>query len=201
MITSVGTIFCILMCILLWSIIAGRGYWWIKAIMVPACIWFSIAINVSLPSMLGWPSEAELPYKYELFSAKVVNPSLTNASDGCIFLWVADVDPLDGYGVFELYRYDKSEPRCYKIPYSKEMHKKIQQAQKLLRQGRRVMGENPNGEGKSKGKKGKGKSKGKGEGEGDGQQGQGEGGLGEEGDKNAGPKYYVMPPVDAPEKR
>jgi hypothetical protein len=172
--------------------------------MVPACIWFSIAINVSLPSMLGWPSEAELPYKYELFSAKVVNPSLTNASDGCIFLWVADVDPVDGYGVFELYYYDKGEPRGYKIPYSKEMHKKIQEAQKLLRQGRRVMGSNPNGAGKSKGKggkKGNGKGDGDGKGEGDGKQGKGEGGQGEEGDPNVGPKFYIMPPVDAPEKK
>ena len=188
MIISVGSIFCIIMCVLLWSIILGKGCWWIKAAMIPTCIWFSIAISVSMPSMLGWPSESELPYKYELFSAKVVNPSLTNGSDGVIFLWVGDVDPCDGYGVFELYRYDKYEPRCYKIPYTKEMHKKIQDAMKLLRQGRRVMGSNGKGKGKGKGKNGNGR------------QGK-NGGLGEEGDLSVGPKFYVLPPIDRPEKR
>ncbi len=193
MIISAGSIFCIIMCILLWFIIAGKGYWWIKTVMVPVCIWFSIAISVSMPSMLGWPSQSELPYKYELFSAKVVNPSLTNGSDGCIFLWIGDIDPLDGYSIFELYRYDKYYPRGHKIPYTKEMHKKIQKAQKLLKQGRRVMGTNPNGAGKSKGQGKKGKIKGK--------KGNGQGGLGEEGDPSVGPKFYIMPPVDMPEKK
>lgn len=197
MIVSTGTIFCLLMSVLLWNIIAGKGYWWFKAMLVPLCIWFSIAISVSMPTLLGWPTDEELPFKYEVFSLKIDNPDLKNGGAGSIFVWAGDRDPVSDRGIFDLYRNDLTEPRGYRLPYSKELHKQAQKAQALLRKGKRVFGMNPKGKGESK-NKGEG-GKGKGKGNGDPKKGT-LNGLGEEGDRSVGPKFYVMPPVELPEK-
>lgn len=190
MVLSATIFFCLLVALLLWVIIGGKGHWLLKALLIVPTIWFSVAVGNSLPTMLGWPTSDELPEKYELIGAKIEHPNLKTGRPGRILLWVQDMEPSEDKYRWSLYKPDINDSRLHVIPYSKKMHKRVEGAIKLLRQGKRVMGENRKG----KGGAGKGTRKGK----------QGKGGKlggGDEGDDSVGPKFYVMPPVQLPQKR
>ena len=195
-------LYLLLACLLLWVLIGGKGPWYIKCLFIPLCVWFCVAVAVSLPSMLGWPSKEPLPEKYEVFWAIVENPDLTSGSAGRILVWANDRSEEDvEYGILELYRPNARQPRVHELPYSKQMHEQAQKARELIKKGQRVLGENKGG---VKGD-GKGSGKGKGNGKGKGREGSGTGqngttGGGEENDDSVGPKFYVMPEIELPAK-
>ena len=158
MVLSAGILFCLLAALLLWVIIGGKGHWLVKLLLIVPTIWFSLAVSYSLPTMLGWPSEAELPAKYEVIGVKVENPNLKTGYPGRILVWAIDMDPKNTKYRWSLYKPDKESPRVHEIPYSKRMHKMAQRAQMLLRKGKRVMGSNGKGA-RGKGKKGRGQGR------------------------------------------
>lgn len=193
MVLSATVLFCLLVALLLWVIIGGKGPWWIKAFLIVPTVWFSVVVGNSLPTMLGWPSPAELPEKYELIWVNVKTPNLKTGAEGRILLWVKNMAPTQEEYRWSLYKADKTQPRVHIIPYSKAMHKRANQAKGLLKQGKRVMGSNGKG----------GKGKGKGKAGVRGRPGQGKSGTtggGEESDDSVGPKFYIMPPVKLPSK-
>ncbi len=189
--------YCIVMASLGWSIIGGKGHWLMKLLFVPAVIWFSIAIGVSTSSMLGWPAKfADMPDKFELRWVMVKNPDKKSGYEGNIFLWVTDNNPSDDYGMFDLYRPDKLQPRGFVLPYDPELHKEVGKALQKLRKGQRLMGDKSDlkalleGKGEGKGKKGRGKGDGK------------DGGFkGDDGSPDdGGGLFYKLPPGKLPEK-
>jgi hypothetical protein len=188
---GIGILFCILSCLLLWVIIGGRGHWLVKLALILPTVWFSLAISNTLPTMLGWPSEDEIPAKFEVFWIKVTNPSLTKGAEGSILVWLEDLGKQgDEYdSIWSLYRPGNDEPRVHRLPYSEQLHKQANQALDLIKKGKRVAGERGNLKGDGDGKGGKGKGKGR---KGNGRRGPGGNG---ESDDSVGPKFYVMPPV------
>ncbi len=192
MILSAGILFCLLAVMLLWVIIGGRGHWLVKCLLIIPSVWFSIAVSYSLPTMLGWPSESELPEEYEVHWIEIQNPNLKTGHPGRILVWAKDLHPSEDKYNWSLFKPDIESPRVHVIPYSKAMHKRANDAKKLIRQGKRVKGTNKKGKGR--GKHGKGRGRGKGNGKG------GSTGGGEDNDDSVGPKFYIMPPIKLPEK-
>ncbi len=196
MFTIVTIFFLVLMSILLWSIIGGRGHWSFKTLIIPFCAWYSIAIGVTIVSIFGWPADSQVPEKFEVHYVLVQPPSKQKGSEGNIYLWLIDSQNKSEFSLFNLYNSIEGEPRAYRIDYNKQLHQQLNEVLQGLRKGQRFMGER----GKGIGKQGKGVGDGKGKGKG--KQGSDKSGKnggntsgGDEGDDSIGMKFYQLPPV------
>lgn len=201
MFTIVTVFFLILMSILLWSIIGGRGHWSIKSFIIPFCTWYSIAIGVTIVSVFGWPADAQVPEKFEVHYILVQPPSKQTGSDGNIYLWLIDLENKHEFSLFNLYNSIEGEPRAFRVVYSKKLHQRLNAVLEGLRKGQRFIGER----GKDMGLLGYGKDKGKGKGKGNDKDGTAlfDGGNvsgGEEGDDSVSIKFYRLPPVEMIQK-
>ena len=82
--------------------------------------------------MLGWPSEAEPPARFELHAALVQEPERRAGRQGGIYLWLS---PKDGDGVAA------GLPRAHALPYSRALHEAVARAKARLEEGVAVEGE------------------------------------------------------------
>lgn len=192
-IIGISITFVVISAMCLWFIILGKGYWWLKGIMVSIVLYFSFGLWYSVSSLSGWPTEQNLPEKFMVHWALVKEPSKLNSSDlGSILMWASGIDDENEKIESSLFPFKinkKKGPRVYKIPYSEQMHQKLAKAMQQIAQGKGVMGER-NGSG---GKEGKGQGNGEGKGK-DGQKGYGS--LSAEQDFI----FYDLPPAVMPEK-
>jgi hypothetical protein len=118
--------------ILLWFIIGSKGKWETKAFVTFAYLYFGLLIWIALESYLGWPSKQDFPNKYVIHWAHVEEPDASN--EGAIYLWLSEIDSNKNYNFLE-YQSKKDEPRIYQIPYSKDLHKKIQNMMENIKKG------------------------------------------------------------------
>ena len=146
------TLFVILLTtLLLWGLISSRGNWTFKSFCIVFCIWFSIAINLSLSSLYGWPA-SDLPSEFEVKSVLIQEPSRLHNDPGAIYLWIIDLTE-DNVSFFNLHYPNKDEPQAQKIAYTRARHKQAEKMKQILKKGGRVMGK----KGKGNGKEGEGK--------------------------------------------
>lgn len=87
----------------------------------------------SLTGMLGWPTEEALPEKFLLHAAITEEPDKETGSKGIIHLWLTEVDE-DESMPLEL-------PRAYTLPYDSELHERISESLRRMRQGILQVGE------------------------------------------------------------
>lgn len=124
--------FCLMASILIWFIIGSKGKWEIKAFITFIYLYFGLLIWFALASYLGWPSKEDFPNKYVVYWAKVEEPDASN--EGKIYFWLSEVDSNRSYNFLEYYN-KKDEPRIYEIPYSKNLHKKVQNMIENIKKG------------------------------------------------------------------
>ena len=143
--------FIILSAAVLWLIILGKGYWWLKAFIVAVVLYFSLAMWFSLTNFSGWPVDIDMPNKFLVHWALVKQPSKKDVyQQGSILIWATEVDENNETIVQQnktlitpFTRSEKAvEPRVYKIPYSEKMHQKLIDAMKQITQGKQIIGEN-----------------------------------------------------------
>lgn len=168
--------FVILCAVLLWFIILGKGHWSIKMAAIPLVLYFNFIVWRSLGDISGWPSEADLPERFNLHSAVIREPSKEDPNKpGYILIWATAIDednqpveiPQNKWLSPFSSRKTPDEPRVYRTPYTQEMHKNIQSAMQAMAQGKKVggkgkgtkQGEPGNGYGKDGSEKGKGNGK------------------------------------------
>jgi hypothetical protein len=176
---NISLAFFVLGSLLLWFIIGSKGGWSLKALVIALVLYSCLSINISLDDLFGWPSGQSLPESFRVHWIEIKEPNKRTGEKGSIYTWVTntgdhDKKSQDGWrSLFvSLQNYDPTEPRSYRLPYSKELHKTSQEALNKLKKGGMVGGKSRGkgggkGKGKSKGQKGRG-GKGKGEGKGGG---------------------------------
>lgn len=127
--------FCLMSVLLLWFVIGSKGNWLIKAFATFFCVYFSVVIWFSLYTYLGWPCKENLPYKYAVYWAEIDEPS--PVSEGAIYLWVVELESKKTTNFFYSLKYlnRKDEPRIYEIPYSRNLHKNIQDMMENIKKG------------------------------------------------------------------
>lgn len=164
--------FIIMVAVMLWFIIGGRGYWFVKLLAAGFMLYFSLSMWASLSSLLGWPCNQNLPEKFLVHWVVVLEESKIADTKGAIYLMASELN--DNYlpkqyknSSSKLLSFvpkkDVGEPRLYKMPYSKEAHKQMTGILQKLKAGQPVVGESGKGGEKGEGEgKGKGKGKGKG---------------------------------------
>lgn len=131
--------FVIISAIVLWFSIRTPGQIIIKAILIPATVWYGLVLYYTLPNLMGWPVSQTIPEKSQILAVRIIEPDPKYNDPGAIYLWV-DIKPsskrpkqtlkaqLNPKSVFS-YK-DKTRPRAYQLPYSRQLHKAIVEAQR-----------------------------------------------------------------------
>lgn len=96
---------------------------WIIVALLPLAY---IAHYHSLYSFAGWPVKQVLPDEFDLIAQKIEEPNKKANSPGRILMWIQGVD-------------DHS-PRVHHLPYSKKLHKKLEEVQKAQSEGKQQKG-------------------------------------------------------------
>ncbi len=105
--------------------------WRIKAILIAAVSTFYIVTYLSFPPLMGWPTDAELPKRFNLVAIFVQEPDKTTGDPGEIFLWLTNLERGPA----------RNEPRAYRVPFDGDLHAKVVEAGTKLRKGLPQLGE------------------------------------------------------------
>lgn len=126
--------------LLLWFIIYARGHVITKCVSAGLAVWFGVAIYYLAPNLAGWPVNGEIPDGSVVLSLRVVEPTPENS--GWIYFW-CNTQPDLKQDVANLlnpktvFNYTgANEPRAYKRPYDRDLHKRILEAQKKQKKTR-----------------------------------------------------------------
>jgi hypothetical protein len=124
----------IIITLLVWFVISSRGNVLLKVFAVAFSVYYALCLFPILHKIEGWPSATTIPDGSQIISIRIREPSGDHA--GAFYIW-CNVRPqkrkqalyaLNPAGVFT-YVGDK-QPRAFKMPYDKEMHRKILEAKK-----------------------------------------------------------------------
>jgi hypothetical protein len=189
----------------------------VKLILITTFFTFCTLLGFSLQSFMGWSAnDSMIPKVVAIRHVVIKEPNKQLGLEGSIHILIEH--PPTRYDAWWLqlfaYKTSKSEPRLFRLPYSRELHETMQNdvIPKNMR-GQIVMGEltkgkggkagfGKGGKGKGRGGKGKGRGNGNGEGEGD-EDGDGNGQRREKGDGKGGYggesleneyMFHVLPP-------
>ena len=108
-----------------------RWSWRVKAALISTVSVFYLVTYFSLPMLLGWPADEDLPERFNLIASHIQEPDKTTGSEGKIFLWATDI----ANGI------NRSEPRAYEVPFTRELHAKVMEARNKTRKGQAQLGE------------------------------------------------------------
>jgi hypothetical protein len=123
----------VVIAILLLSLnLTSRWRWWIKGGSIILTGAFFIASYFAISSILGWPSSANPPAKFNVVSTHIVEPNEFTGDPGAIYLWLEELDE-DNVIV--------GEPRNYRLPYIDQLADTVDDAQDMLDEGEQVQGE------------------------------------------------------------
>ena len=111
--------------------IASLWRWWIKGTAIVLTTLVFVVAYVSITGMIGWPSVDSLPRRFSLLSTRIVEPDKIRNLPGHVYLWVELIDE---------HQVVISAPRAFEVPYSVELAKKTDDAQKMLDTGQAVQG-------------------------------------------------------------
>lgn len=174
---------------LLWFVIGASGKWFIKAAVIVLFCLVSVNVWSSIYKFSGWPTQDELPEKFRLHWAVITEPKSDN--EGGIKLWITSKHietPI------LLSTVDKTQPRAYSIPYTRENHQAVSQGVQMVKNGQIVEMSMTGKQGKGGGGNGK---PGNGKATGSGKRGT-SGNYG--GPESKGGLLYILPPSASPNK-
>lgn len=98
---------------------------WVKAGMVGAVTLSYFFAQHAFSDMRGWPSYERLPRKFVLLASVIEEPNKEKGTKGAIFVWV---NTLEENRLLP-------QPRAYKVPYQKDFHASLNEANRKIRQG------------------------------------------------------------------
>ena len=127
--------------LLLWTVIAARGMWWLKAAAILFCLLFSIILWKSLEGLQGWPVEAAMPERFEVKWTLTEEPDRKGGRPGAVYVWARDLNPrassAAGFPRSLIRKGWRGEPRVYRLPYSRPLHEQAEEIRKEIMGGRR----------------------------------------------------------------
>ena len=137
--TGLAIAFVIISAIVLWFSIRTPGQIIIKALLIPATVWYGLVLYYSVPNLMGWPISQSIPDNSQLLAIRIKEPDPKHNDPGAIYFWVntkpGSKSPEQTVKALlnpkSMFSYNsKTQPRAYQLPYSREMHKAIVEAQR-----------------------------------------------------------------------
>ena len=98
-----------------------------------------VLVYFALPRMLGWPSDNQVPRRFNLLAVYIQEPDKTTHEAGSVFFWANDLSPNAD-----------PRPRAYHMPFKASFKSVLEEAQGKLRQnipqeGKLELDNEPNG--------------------------------------------------------
>src|SRR4051794_40507876 len=117
--------------LLLLIVLRARLGWRVKAIVIIVTSAFFIEAFFATRDLLGWPGNGQLPARFQLLWARIVEPDLKSSTRGAVFLWVEEIDannvPL-------------GTPRAFELPYSRPLADHSMAARDQIMEGNAQLG-------------------------------------------------------------
>ncbi|HAV75508.1 MAG: hypothetical protein ACT4NK_12565 [Limnobacter sp.] len=126
-----GIAYIFLAALLLLALVYGSMSWVTKLVLILVSVGFYWVSYLGWQNAQGWPSQADLPKRFLFYAVVVEEPDKTEGIEGRLFVWASDLAndrPSD-------------TPRAYVLPYDKELHVKLDAAQRQMRNGNLQIGE------------------------------------------------------------
>lgn len=136
---GITTAFILLASVLLWILITSRTNVVIKAILISFVMWYGMVLYYTPSNLMGWGKPVEamnlMPDNSWILSVIVKEPDKIDKTPGAIFFTVVIYGQEDGTEITlnpkNAFAYKgNGEPRIYKLPYTRSLHKKILKAQR-----------------------------------------------------------------------
>jgi hypothetical protein len=131
--------FVLLAGIVLWFFIKTPGRTVIKVLLITLTVWYGLVLYYTAPNLMGWPTPQAVPENSLVLAIRIKEPDTGIDDSGAIFLWISTPSTSKDskkaseswFNPKSIFKYDRqSDPRAYKLPYSREMHDAIIQAQR-----------------------------------------------------------------------
>ena len=134
----------LLLSIAIWNRLA----WWIRAGAIIVTAAFFFVSFQSVMNILGWPTTAPLPDRFEILHARIQEPDEVMRVEGAIYVWAMTLPgegPIDAANIYEPGAVDTrvgqdQKPRAYRIPYTRFAHEQVNEALIKIQQGVRQIG-------------------------------------------------------------
>lgn len=123
--------------------------WPVKTAAIGLALPATVGAFLVIQAQLGWPSQASLPARFQLHAALIEEPAAENDEGGAIFLWLTPwVDASSEEGAdLEPPMLPGRRPRAFDLPYTRELHQKIETMRERLARGELVTGRHESGSG------------------------------------------------------
>ncbi len=82
-----------------------------------------LLVYFSVPRMLGWPTDSQVPRRFELHGVYIQDPDKTTGNPGTVFFWATDLAP----GA-------DTRPRAFRMPFKASFKSVLEEANGKLRQ-------------------------------------------------------------------
>jgi hypothetical protein len=131
--------FVIISAIVLWFSIRTPGHIIIKAMLIPATVWYALVLYYTVPNLMGWPISRSIPDNSQVLAIRIKEPDPKQNDPGAIYFWVnTKADSISSVQAVKamldpksIFNYNgKTQPRAYQLPYSRKLHKAIVEAQR-----------------------------------------------------------------------
>jgi hypothetical protein len=130
--------FILLAAVVGWFLVTAKARWWIKLTLIIVLPAFGLAVWDALDSYRGWPAPIAPPEKAQFVWAVIQEPLPGEKGTGMICLWLLPYKE-PGQGKWLEFVRDAGEPRAFRAPYSRRLHRALTRALQMVRQGQRVM--------------------------------------------------------------
>lgn len=127
-------LFALLTAVLLWFLVGSKGKWWAKVPLIIIIPFLGFLFHQIPDTYKGWPTVSKPPVTSTFVGGIVEEPDAVSHSAGAIYLWLipAKAGTSDhGLG----YKSHTGEPRAYQLPYTRQLHKSVDQANGILKHG------------------------------------------------------------------
>jgi hypothetical protein len=117
--------------LLLTVALASSFAWWVKAAAIVVTSVFFVEAFFATKDLLGWPRTGQLPPRFQLLWARVVEPDVKSGNAGAIYLWIEAVDENN---------VPDGVPRSYRLPYSRPLADRSAKARDEIMSGKPQQG-------------------------------------------------------------
>ena len=130
---SIAFTFVLLATMFLWFFIKGDANIFLKLIIIPFVIWYTLALYHAPDNLMGWPTQEGPPSVARVINGIVKKPG--PGQDGALYLWMISLedekdlkrglsDMINPENVFDYNA--KNVPRAYKLPYDEDLDRQLQ---------------------------------------------------------------------------
>jgi len=126
--------------LLLIVLIRSNMNWVVKALLVVLAMGMNWYTYQTWQGVQGWPSPVAMPTNFLLHYAVIDEPNQKKGTKGHLYVWASEISKAK----------PSEQPRAYELPYTTDLHAKLESAMRKIGNGQLQMGRITGGETKNR---------------------------------------------------